>query len=129
MSEAEQSVEAPVKIKRQMDETRLSQLAAARELAVKARKDKAMLKQKEKLLAEAEAAAKAREVDETLKRLKKTKVASSSESDSEEEVQPKRVKREVPREPMSASRTQIQHELQMMRRQMAMRAMFQAPAF
>jgi len=117
-----------VKIKRQMDETRLSQLAAARELAVKARKDKAMLKQKEKLLAEAEAAAKAREVDETLKRLKKTKVASSSESDSEEEVQPKRVKREVPREPMSASRTQIQHELQM-RRQMAMRAMFQAPAF
>ena len=128
MSEAEQSVEAPVKIKRPMDETRLSQLAAARELAVKARKDKAMLKQKEKLLAEAEAAAKAREVDETLKRLKKTKVASSSESDSEEEVQPKRVKREVPREPMSASRTQIQHELQM-RRQMAMRAMFQAPAF
>jgi hypothetical protein len=129
MSDTEQKVEAPVKSKRPMDETRLSQLAAARELAVKARKDKAMLKQNEKLLAEAEAAAKAREVDEKLKRLKKTKVASSSESDSEEEVQPKRVKREVPREPMSASRTQIQHELQMMRRQMAMRAMFQAPAF
>ena len=48
MSEPEQSVEAPVKTKKPMDETRLSQLAAARELAVKARKDKAMLKQKEK---------------------------------------------------------------------------------
>ena len=45
MSEPEQSVEAPVKTKKPMDETRLSQLAAARELAVKARKDKAILKQ------------------------------------------------------------------------------------
>ena len=125
----EQKDEAPAKVKKPMDETRLSQLAAARELAVKARKDKAVLKQKEKMLAEAEAAAKAREVDEKLKKLKKTKVDSSSESDSEEEVQPKRVKRQPVHEPVSASRTQIQHELQMMRRQMAMRAMFQAPAF
>ena len=118
-------MEAPVKTKKPMDETRLSQLAAARELAVKARKDKAILKQKEKMLAEAEAEAKAREVDAKLKKLKKTKVDSSSES--EEEVRPRR--REVPHEPVSASRTQIQHELQMMRRQMAMRAIFQAPAF
>ena len=49
-----------MKVKKPMDETRLSQLAAARELAVKARRDKAILKQKEKMLAEAEAEAKAR---------------------------------------------------------------------
>ena len=110
-----------------MDDTRLAQLAAARELAVKARRDKAILKQKEKMLEQAEAEAKARQVDEKLKKLKKTKVDSSSES--EEEVRPKRAKREPVREPVSASRTQIQHEIQMMRRQMAMRAMFQAPAF
>ena len=116
-----------MKVKKPMDETRLSQLAAARELAVKSRRDKANLKQKEKMLAEAEAEAKARVVDEKLKKLKKTKVDSSSES--EEEVRPKRAKREPVREPVSASRTQIQHELQMLRRQMAMRAMFQAPAF
>jgi hypothetical protein len=60
MSDADQMVEAPVKTKKPMDETRLAQLAAARELAVKARKDKAILKRKEKLLAEAEAEAKAR---------------------------------------------------------------------
>ena len=36
------------------------------------------------------------------------------DSESEEEVRPRR--REVPRESVSASRTQIQHELQMMRR-------------
>ena len=126
MSDTEQKVEAPVKVKKPMDENRLSQLAAARELAVKARKDKAILKQKEKMLAEA----KAREVDAKLKKLKKTKVDSSSESEEEEEVRPKRTKhREPVREPVSASRTQIQHELQMMRRQLAMRAMFQAPAF
>ena len=127
MSDTEQKVEAPVKVKKPMDDTRLAQLAAARELAVKSRRDKANLKQKEKMLAEAEAEAKAREVDEKLKKLKKTKVDSSSES--EEEVRPKRAKREPVREPVSASRTQIQHEIQMMRRQMAMRAMFQAPAF
>jgi hypothetical protein len=122
MSDTEQKVEAPVKVKKPMDENRLSQLAAARELAVKARKDKAILKQKENMLAEAEAEAKAREVDAKLKMLKRTKA-----SESEEEVRPRR--REVPHEPVSASRTQIQHELQMMRRQMAMRAMFQATAF
>ena len=127
MSDTEQKVEAPVKVKKPMDDTRLAQLAAARELAVKSRRDKANLKQKEKMLAEAEAEAKAREVDEKLKKLKKTKVDSSSES--EEDIRPKREKREPVREPVSASRTQIQHEIQMMRRQMAMRAMFQAPAF
>ena len=68
MSDTEQKVEAHVKVKKPMDENRLSQLAAARELAVKARKDKAILKQKEKMLAEA----KAREVDAKLKKLKKT---------------------------------------------------------
>ena len=130
MSDTEQKVEAPVKVKKPMDDTRLAQLAAARELAVKSRRDKANLKQKEKMLAEAEAEAKAREVDEKLKKLKNTKVDSSSESEEEEEVRPKRTKhREPVREPVSASMTQIQHELQMMRRQLAMRAMFQAPAF
>ena len=39
MSEMEQKVEAPVKIKSPMDENRLAQLAAARELAVKSRRD------------------------------------------------------------------------------------------
>jgi hypothetical protein len=121
--EEEQKVEAPVKVKKPMDETRLAQLAAARELAIKSRRDKANLKQKEKMLADAEAEAKARAVDEKLKKLKKTKVESSSESEEE------RPRRPVKREPVSASRTQIQHELQMLRRQMAMRAMFQAPAF
>jgi hypothetical protein len=52
-----------------------------------------------------------------------------SSSEAEEDVRPRRVKREPVREPVSASRTQIQHEIQMLRRQMAMRAMFQAPAF
>ena len=52
----------------------------------------ANLKQKEKLLAEAEAEAKAKEVDGKLKRLKKTKVESSS--GSEDDVRPGRVKRE-----------------------------------
>ena len=52
----------------------------------------ANLKQKEKLLAEAEAEAKAKEVDGKLKRLKKTKVESSSEY--EEDVRQRRVKRE-----------------------------------
>ena len=37
MSDTEQKVEAPVKVRKPMDENRLSQLAAARELAVKAR--------------------------------------------------------------------------------------------
>ena len=50
------------------------------------------LKQKEKMLADAEAAAKAKEVDGKLKRLKKTKVESSS--GSEDDVRPGRVKRE-----------------------------------
>ena len=49
-----------------MDENRLAQLAAARELAVKSRRDNASLKQKEKMLAEAEVEVKAREVDEKL---------------------------------------------------------------
>ena len=127
MSDTEQKVEAPVKVRKPMDENRLSQLAAARELAVKARRDKAILKQKEKMLEQAEAEAKARQVDEKLKKLKKSKLKSSS--DSEEDIRPKREKREPVHEPVSASRTQIQHEIQMMRRQMAMRAMFQAPAF
>ena len=70
MSDTEQKVEAPVKVKKPMDENRLSQLAAARELAVKARKDKAILKQKEKMLAEDKAEAKAREVDAKLKKTK-----------------------------------------------------------
>ena len=48
MSEPEQSVEAPVKTKKPMDETRLIQLAAARELALKSCRDTADLKQKEK---------------------------------------------------------------------------------
>ena len=127
MSDTEQKVEAPVKVRKPMDENRLSQLAAARELAVKARRDKAILKQKEKMLEQAEAEAKARQVDEKLKKLKKSKLESSSDS---EEEQPRRpAKREPVHEPVSVSRTQIQHELQMMRRQMAMRAMFQAPAF
>ena len=127
MSDTEQKVEAPVKVRKPMDENRLSQLAAARELAVKARRDKAILKQKEKMLEQAEAEAKARQVDEKLKKLKKSKLESSSDS---EEEQPRRpAKREPVHEPVSASRTQIQHEIQMMRRQMAMRAMFQAPAF
>jgi len=126
--EEEQKVEAPVKVKKPMDETRLAQLAAARELAVKSRRDKANLKQKEKMLEQAEAEAKARQVDEKLKKLKKVK----EESSESEDERPKRTKREVRepvREPVSASRTQIQHEIQMLRRQMAMRAMFQAPAF
>ena len=72
-----------------MDDTRLAQLAAARELAVKARRDKAILKQKEKMLEQAEAEAKARQVDEKLKKLKNTKVDSSSESEEEEEVDPR----------------------------------------
>ena len=127
MSDTEQKIEAPVKVRKPMDENRLSQLAAARELAVKARRDKAILKQKEKMLEQAEAEAKARQVDEKLKKLKKSKLESSSDS---EEEQPRRpAKREPVHEPVSVSRTQIQHELQMMRRQMAMRAMFQAPAF
>ena len=127
MSDTEQKVEAPVKVRKPMDDTRLAQLAAARELAVKARRDKAILKQKEKMLEQAEAEAKARQVDEKLKKLKKSKLESSSDS---EEEQPRRpAKREPVHEPVSVSRTQIQHELQMMRRQMAMRAMFQAPAF
>ena len=71
MSDVEQKVEAPVKIKKPMDENRLAQLAAARELAVKSRRDNASLKQNEKMLAEAEVEVKAREVDEKLKRLKK----------------------------------------------------------
>ena len=123
MSDAEQKVEEPANARRPLDDTRLAQLAVARELAVKARKEKAILKQKEKMLEQAEAEAKARQVDEKLKKLKKTKVESSSESEEE------RPRRPVKREPVSASRTQIQHELQMLRRQMAMRAMFQAPAF
>jgi hypothetical protein len=126
--EEEQKAEAPVKTKKPMDETRLAQLAAARELAVKARRDKAILKQKEKMLEQAEAEAKARQVDEKLKKLKKVK----EESSESEDERPKRTKREVRepvREPVSASRSQIQHELQMLRRQMAMRAMFQGPAF
>ena len=77
------------------------------------------------MLAEAEVEVKAREMDEKLKRLKK-KVESSSES--EEEVRPRRVEPEPVFETVSASRSQIQHELQMMRREMAMRAMVQAPA-
>ena len=77
------------------------------------------------MLAEAEVEVKAREMDEKLKRLKK-KVESSSES--EEEVRPRRVEPEPVFETVSASRSQIQHELQMTRRKMAMRAMFQAPA-
>ena len=77
------------------------------------------------MLAEAEVEVKAREMDEKLKRLKK-KVESSSES--EEEVRPRRVEPETVFETVSASRSQIQHELQMMRREMAMRAMVQAPA-
>ena len=70
MSDMEQKVEAPVKIKTPMDENRLAQLAAARELAVKSRRDKADLKQKEKkiIMAEAEAEAKAKEVEAKLKR-------------------------------------------------------------
>jgi hypothetical protein len=57
------------------------------------------LKQKEKMLTEAEADVQAKEVDEKLKRLKKTKMDFSSES--EEDVRPRRVKREVQREPVS----------------------------
>ena len=53
---------------------------------------------------------------------------ADSSSESEEDVRPRRVKPEPVFEAVSASRSQIQHELQMMRRQMAMRAMFQAPA-
>ena len=79
------------------------------------------------MLEQAEAEAKARQVDEKLKKLKKSKLESSS--DSEEEKPRRPAKREPVHEPVSVSRTQIQHELQMMRRQMAMRAMFQAPAF
>jgi hypothetical protein len=69
-----------------MDENRLRQLAAARELAVKSRRDKASLKQKEKMLEQAEAEAKAREVDEKLKRLTKTNLKVESSSESEEDV-------------------------------------------
>ena len=69
MSDMEQKVEAPVKIKTPMDENGLAQLAAARELAVNPRLDKADLKQKEKkIMAEAEAEAKAKEVEAKLKR-------------------------------------------------------------
>ena len=57
------------------------------------------MKQKEKMLAEAEAEVQAKEVGEKLKRLQKTKVDFSSES--EEDVRPRRVKREVQREPVS----------------------------
>ena len=58
-----------MKIKTPMDENGLAQLAAARELAVNPRLDKADLKQKEKkIMAEAEAEAKAKEVEAKLKR-------------------------------------------------------------